>query len=72
MPVLGVCRCCRGKVSSEASACPHCGQPNPYDEWIEVKDLVRLGHPIQAIKLVKDRTGWDLQKAKNFVDSLKC
>lgn len=72
MPVLGMCRCCRGKVSSEAPTCPHCGQPDPYDEWLEVKDLVRLGHPLQAIKLVRDRKGWDLQQAKDFVDSLKC
>lgn len=30
MASLGKCRTCDGKVSSEAPACPHCGQPEPY------------------------------------------
>lgn len=29
MPRLGECICCSKPVSSEASSCPHCGQPNP-------------------------------------------
>lgn len=32
MPKLGICKCCSGKVSSEAEFCPHCGQPDPYTE----------------------------------------
>ena len=30
MATLGLCHCCRQSVSSEAEACPHCGQPSPY------------------------------------------
>ncbi len=28
-PVVSQCRVCKGKVSSQAIACPHCGQPDP-------------------------------------------
>jgi hypothetical protein len=27
---IGACSACGGKVSSEAKACPHCGQPSPF------------------------------------------
>lgn len=29
-PIIGSCMCCREHVSSEAHACPHCGQPSPF------------------------------------------
>ena len=29
---IGDCKACRGKVSSEAAACPHCGQPAPFKQ----------------------------------------
>jgi hypothetical protein len=30
MPRLIYCRCCHKAVSSEATTCPHCGDPDPY------------------------------------------
>lgn len=99
MPDLGVCKCCFGKVSSEAKACPHCGQPDPCiaesnknEEYINlikaiehdmklikdiseetkqhIRQLIRNGDPINAIKSVREATGWDLKKAKEFVERL--
>jgi len=70
MPNLEICKCCGGKVSSEARTCPHCGQPDPSEEWGQVRSMIREGKKIQAIKLVRERTGWDLAKAIQFVDSL--
>jgi ribosomal protein L7/L12 len=74
---LGVCKCCFGKVSSEAMVCPHCGQPNPYYDDSpdttarDAYSLVLKGKKIEAIKLVRERKGWGLAEAKNFVESLK-
>jgi ribosomal protein L7/L12 len=76
MPRLGICKCCGGRVSSEARLCPHCGQPDPYydewedDEWSEVRIAIRRGDKIEAIKIVREKTGWGLKEAKDFVESL--
>jgi ribosomal protein L7/L12 len=75
---LGFCKCCGGQVSLEAVTCPHCGQPRPYDTGYDkdqvpigqVKRLVRQGNRIDAIKLVRERTGWGLDKAKAYVDAI--
>jgi len=34
------------------------------------RDLLAQGKKIQAVKLVKEQTGWGLKQAKEFVDSL--
>ena len=71
MPNLGLCRACKGKVSSEAPACPHCGQPNPYEDQLgQVRALMAGGKKIDAIKVYQELTGCDLAEAKSFVDSL--
>ena len=36
MPELGQCSACKGRVSNEASACPYCGQPQP---WVPVPSV---------------------------------
>ncbi len=36
----------------------------------EVRELLAQGKKIQAIKLVRNQTGWGLKQAKDFVDSL--
>jgi len=70
MATLGTCRTCGGKVSSEARACPHCGQPNPSLAGLEeAQALARMGQKIEAIKMVRERTGRDLKAAKDLVDS---
>ena len=37
----------------------------------EVVPMVRSGHIIEAIKLVRERTGWGLRESKDYVDSLR-
>jgi ribosomal protein L7/L12 len=75
MAELGICRTCNGPVSNEAVVCPHCGQPSPFipaiaDEGEVVAFLLR-GEIIQAIKRVKERTGWSLQEAHGYVHQIK-
>jgi len=71
MANLGLCRACKGKVSSEATLCPHCGQPNPYEDQLgHVRALVAGGQKIEAVKVYRELTGCDLAEAKTFVDSL--
>ena len=76
-PILGACRCCGGKVSSEARRCPHCGQPRPFPielgkglpDWeVRAREAART-NKINAIKMVREATGYALEKAKNIVES---
>ena len=70
MPSLGMCRCCGGQVSNEARMCPHCGQPDPYDDdWSEVRAMYRRGQKIEAIKIVRERAGYGLKEAKDFLET---
>jgi len=72
-PTLGTCRCCKAPVSSEASTCPHCGQPNPFsDGWVgEARKELAQGKVINAIKVVREATGMGLKEAKDLVESWK-
>ena len=72
MAELGFCKTCRGKVSSEAIACPHCGQPYPIDDNLSgVRELVRRNQKIHAIKLLRElQPELSLKEAKDYVDSL--
>ena len=36
----------------------------------EARELLAQGRKIQAVKLVREQTGWGLKQAKDFVDSL--
>jgi len=78
MAELGVCRTCGGTVSSEATSCPHCGQPMPYTSrqdagssmsHSKARELLRQGRKIEAIKVVREETGLGLREAKDLVES---
>ena len=72
MPTLVPCVCCRQQVSNEARVCPHCGQPDPLsesDRLMEARRVAKSGNKINAIKMVREATGWDLKTAKDKVDS---
>jgi hypothetical protein len=66
------CRHCRSMLA-EPPALP---TPQPSvpassvrpDEFEGVRELARRGEKIQAIKLLREKTGWDLKKAKEFVE----
>jgi RNA polymerase subunit RPABC4/transcription elongation factor Spt4 len=73
-PKLTSCRCCGAYVSEEAQTCPKCGQPQPglgaTREWeSEARLLVAQGKKINAIKLVREATGFGLREAKDLVES---
>jgi len=75
MSTLGLCRYCSEKISTGATICPYCGQAAPYSSLpsfddSEVRLLVKQGKKIQAIKLLREITGWGLKKAKDYVDVL--
>jgi hypothetical protein len=40
------------------------------DAFEDVRELARRGENIQAIKLLREKTGWDLKKAKEFVEGI--
>ncbi len=37
----------------------------------DVRDLVSQGQTIHAVKLVRERTGWGLKEAKDYVDAIR-
>lgn len=37
----------------------------------ELRELVRQGKMVAAVKLARDRTGWSLREAKDYVDALQ-
>ena len=69
MPTLGFCKCCGWGVSNEATACPHCGQPNPYESDLLARAL-RSGNKINAIKIIREARGIGLKEAKDLIDSV--
>lgn len=70
MATLGSCRTCKAQVSSEARACPHCGQPFPLLQGVEdAEGFFRAGNKIAAIKQLREANGLDLKDAKDIVDS---
>lgn len=67
------------KQGSRASNAPQDSQnPStnaaPSQSWpsleAEIQHIVAQGHRILAIKRVRERTGWGLKKAKNYVEAL--
>ncbi len=44
--------------------------PVDLDTELEVRSLVADGDKVEAIKLVRARTGWNLSRAKDYVDGL--
>lgn len=72
MAFLSTCKLCGGRVSSEATSCPHCGHPSPGEDWLahRARECLRKNDKIGAIKTVREIAGWDLQKAKQFVEGL--
>ncbi len=72
MAKLGLCKCCLGKVSSEANSCPHCGHPDPYSDSVDnkVREVLQSKGKVQAIKLYREATGCSLLEGKEYVESL--
>ena len=73
MALLGFCKTCQGRVSSEAASCPQCGQPAPYQDVPEqVRLLAMQGRQVEAIKKLRELVkGLDLKDAKEMVDALR-
>ncbi|MFA7382492.1 MAG: hypothetical protein WC001_03505 [Desulfurivibrionaceae bacterium] len=72
MAGLVSCKTCQGLVSSEALACPHCGQPNPYPfDLGEIRLLVQQDQKIKAIKRLRELQPWlGVAEAKDMVESM--
>lgn len=45
-------------------------EDNPGFDIIEIHQLVKSGKKLEAVKLVKDATGWGLKEAKDYIDNL--
>ena len=73
MAALTACKTCGGKISTEARVCPHCGQPDPDESSLagKVRSILKKTNVIEAVKFVREQTGWGLKEAKDFVDSLR-
>lgn len=77
MPLIK-CIDCGNMISDHSDICVHCGCPTKLslnstketDTRINeaiVKSYLDDGNLVKAIKHVKDATGWELDKAKNYV-----
>jgi hypothetical protein len=68
------CRHCGSMLADPpASPTPQPGVPASSvqpDAFEDVRELARRGENIQAIRLLREKTGWDLKKAKEFVEGI--
>lgn len=53
------------------AAAPVPANPQPAkDEFDDVRELARQGKKIEAIKVLREKAGWDLKAAKDFVEAV--
>lgn len=68
------CRHCGSMLAEQPASSPSQSSVAvtsvPPDEFEDVRQLARRGEKIQAIKLLREKTGWDLKKSKDFVEGI--
>lgn len=66
------CRYCGSMLDQVATLSVPSGEPAPpsapADEFEDVRELARQGKKIPAIILLREKTGWGLKQAKDFVE----
>lgn len=71
-----VCRFCNNGIDASDNFCRHCGAKAQAAASVEtgvdadIKSLIAAGRIIEAVKVIRERTGMGLKEAKDLAENI--